>query len=92
MSEFDDLLDHLEAAEPEQFEASWTRAMSDPRVVESFEKQSPEEQDQIKAYVHQWWLEHDKTEFAILIVDAKVGEMIEQYESLFSDIPGWSNE
>jgi hypothetical protein len=90
MSEFDDLLDHLEAAEPEQFEASWTRAMSDPRVVESFEKQSPEEQDQIKAYVHQWWLDHNKAQFAILIVDEATREVIEKYRSMFEDIPGWS--
>ena len=90
MSEFDDLLDHLEGADEAAFEENWAESMSDPRVAESFSDLSAEEQEQVRSYIHQWWEEHNKSKFAILIVDEQTRDMIEQYRSCFEDIPGWS--
>jgi hypothetical protein len=90
MSEFDDLLDHLEGASEEAFEENWENSMSDARLVESFAQCTLKEQEKIKEYIHQWWLDHDKTEFTILIVDERTREMVEHYRFLCEDIPGWS--
>ena len=90
MSEFDDLLDHLEGADEESFEENWNESMADSRVAESFASLSAEEQAGVRNYIHQWWEDHNKSKFAILIVDERTRDMIDQYRSLFEDIPGWS--
>jgi hypothetical protein len=90
MSEFGDLLDHLEGADDESFAECWSVSMSDERVAESFAQHTPEEQEEIRTYIHQWWVDHNKAQFAILIVDEATREVIEKYRSMFEDIPGWS--